>query len=125
MTAVLYLNEEWDPANGGSLRLYPLQGVNSGGSGVNVNHTSVNSGGSGVNSGGSGVNSRCSAPLGGGVIPGGGGVQELAPSLGALALFWSHRVEHEVLPAYAARYALSLWVSVAPDQPPGWLNHRR
>jgi SM-20-related protein len=48
---------------------------------------------------------------------------DVEPVLGALVLFWSHRVEHEVLPAHAPRYALSLWMSVAPDQPLGWLEN--
>jgi SM-20-related protein len=78
VTAVLYLNPDWIPANGGLLRLYPLAGPS----------------------------------------------EDVEPTLGALALFWSHRVEHEVLPAHAPRYALSLWISVAPDQPAGWRNSR-
>ena len=37
---------------------------------------------------------------------------ELEPRRGTLVLFWSHLVPHEVLPARAARYALSLWMCV-------------
>lgn len=76
VTAVVYLNPDWSPADGGVLRLYPLAGP----------------------------------------------AEDVEPTLGALALFWSHRVEHEVLPARTPRYALSLWMSVAPDQPVGWLD---
>ncbi|KAL1527870.1 hypothetical protein AB1Y20_009246 [Prymnesium parvum] len=47
---------------------------------------------------------------------------EVEPRLGTLALFWAHRVEHEVLPAYAPRFALSMWMCVAADQPEGWMD---
>ena len=46
------------------------------------------------------------------------------PRLGTLALFWSHRVPHEVSPAHTTRFALSLWMCVAPQQPAGWLQRR-
>ena len=47
---------------------------------------------------------------------------EVAPRLGSLVLFWSHRVEHEVLPSLAPRFALSLWMHVDERQPGGWME---
>ena len=47
---------------------------------------------------------------------------EVAPRLGSLVLFWSHRVEHEVLPSLAPRFALSLWMHVDERQPEGWME---
>ena len=47
---------------------------------------------------------------------------DVAPRLGTLVLFWSHRVEHEVMPALAPRYALSLWMHVDERQHAGWMD---
>ena len=50
---------------------------------------------------------------------------EVEPRRGTLVLFWSHTILHEVLPASATRFALSMWFSVDPKrQPPGWLEGR-
>ena len=50
---------------------------------------------------------------------------DVEPRRGTLAPFWSHRVPHEVLPAQAPRFALSLWMCVdAQRQPDGWLGGR-
>ena len=46
---------------------------------------------------------------------------EVEPRAGTLVLFWSHRMPHEVLPAAAPRFALSLWMCTATDQPDGWM----
>ena len=81
VTAVLYLNGAWEPADGGSLRVYDV-----------------------------------------GTTRGGAGHVEVEPRRGTLVLFWSHLVEHEVLPASTARFALSLWMCVGPRQPHGWLQ---
>uniref|UniRef100_A0A6U8J1T4 Fe2OG dioxygenase domain-containing protein n=1 Tax=Emiliania huxleyi TaxID=2903 RepID=A0A6U8J1T4_EMIHU len=53
-----------------------------------------------------------------------GDAVEVEPRRGTLVLFWAHRVPHEVMPASEPRYALSLWISTAPNQPPGWLERR-
>lgn len=43
-----------------------------------------------------------------------GGIKDVAPIGGRLVLFWSdNRCPHEVLPAYAMRYAVSIWFSDA------------
>ena len=49
---------------------------------------------------------------------------EVEPRIGTLALFWSHLVPHEVMPARSRRFALSLWMCVGPEQPKGWLEGR-
>jgi SM-20-related protein len=58
VTAIVYLNPEWTPADGGQLRL---------------------------------------------------GTVDLEPIAGRLVVFLSERVEHEVLPAHAPRYAVTAW----------------
>lgn len=40
----------------------------------------------------------------------GGTWRDVAPIGGRLVLFWSTKLLHEVLPAFAARYALTLWM---------------
>ena len=52
----------------------------------------------------------------------GRGYLEVAPRRGTLVLFWSHLTPHEVMPAFTPRYALSLWMCTAPQQPDGWLE---
>ena len=94
MTAILYLNGEWQPADGGTLRIY--------GPAVS-DHPEA----------------REAAPEGGRPAE---RYVEIEPRRGTLALFWSHRVEHEVMPARTPRFALSLWMCVAPEQPAGWLS---
>ena len=47
---------------------------------------------------------------------------EIKPQRGTLVLFWSHRMPHEVMPASAPRFALSLWMCTSPQQPAGWLT---
>jgi SM-20-related protein len=63
-------------------------------------------------------------PLASSTLPAAGeqGWVEVAPRLGSLVLFWSHRIEHEVLPAVAPRFALSLWMHVDELQPAGWMD---
>jgi SM-20-related protein len=62
LTAIYYLNPDWEPAHGGLLRLYPE-----------------------------------------------GGPVDVAPRLDTLVVFLSERLEHEVLPVYAPRLALTAW----------------
>jgi SM-20-related protein len=62
LTAIYYVNPDWEPAHGGLLRLYPE-----------------------------------------------GGAVDVAPRLDTLVVFLSERLEHEVLPAYAPRLALTAW----------------
>jgi SM-20-related protein len=50
---------------------------------------------------------------------------EVEPRRGTLAIFWSHRVPHEVMPASRTRFAISVWMSVDPQrQQAGWLGGR-
>lgn len=92
VTAVLYLNGEWQPSDGGVLRVYGDLGTATTGA----------------------------------RLPSGTAAKalEVEPRRGTLALFWSHRVPHEVMPAATARFALSLWMCVGSQQPPGWLDGR-
>ena len=92
ITAILYLNGDWTPEDGGALRIYgDLGELETEGSGGSASDQFV----------------------------------EVEPRRGNVALFLSHRVPHEVMPARTARFALSLWMCVAPEQPPGWLSSRR
>ena len=88
VTAILYLNGDWQPAHGGALRMY------------------------GVGSPAISTDADSSEPF-----------VEVEPRRGTLAIFWSHLIPHEVLPASVARFAISLWMSVdASRQEPGWLD---
>ena len=79
-TAILYLNGEWQPEHGGTLRVYHGTGER---------------------------------------------YVEVEPRRGTLAIFWSHRVPHEVMPSSAARFAISVWMCVDPKrQQDGWLGSR-
>ena len=77
VTAILYLNGDWQPAHGGALRMY------------------------GVGSPAISTDADSSEPF-----------VEVEPRRGTLAIFWSHLIPHEVLPASVARFAISLWMSV-------------
>lgn len=41
---------------------------------------------------------------------------EVLPERNTLVLFWSHVVEHEVLPAFRPRYAVSMWLRTAAEE---------
>ncbi|MGH7266931.1 MAG: 2OG-Fe(II) oxygenase, partial [Candidatus Rokuibacteriota bacterium] len=62
VTAIVYLNPGWTPADGGCLRLHLADGP-----------------------------------------------RDVAPRLDRLVVFLSERVEHEVLPAHAPRWAVTAW----------------
>lgn len=62
VTAIVYLNPDWSPADGGVLRLYPEDGP-----------------------------------------------RDVEPRLDRLVVFLSERLEHEVLPAHAPRWAVTAW----------------
>ena len=80
LTAILYLNTRWRPADGGELVLFPPVPLN----------TAL-----GTASG----TASAAAALG-----------HIAPCGNRLVLFWSDaRVPHEVLPAHAERYAVTCW----------------
>ncbi len=62
LTAILYLNPDWEPDHGGRLRVFTPEGP-----------------------------------------------RDVAPRLGRLVLFLSDRLEHEVLPVHAPRFAATAW----------------
>lgn len=64
VTVVLWLNEHWQPAHGGCLR-----------------------------------------------VTAGDTVVDVEPLLARAIVFWSERVPHEVLPCFAPRFALTMWLS--------------
>ena len=84
VTAILYCNPDWQPADGGCLRYWPVASAADGNSGSNKG--------------------RSAEPLDS------GGHIDLAPKGGRLVLFRSKVLPHEVLPAWASRYAISLWM---------------
>lgn len=81
----MYLNESvWDEASGGHLRVYGI-----------------------ADSSGSGAGSPSSSEEGKGK---GEGFRDFAPVAGRLILFRSDAIDHEVLPAFKQRWALSAWI---------------
>ena len=83
VTSILYLNESnWPSADGGALRVYHPQKPS--------DNTDA------VGSGDSDRDSQC---------------VDVYPQGGRLVVFMAGAVEHEVLPAYAARVALTAWFS--------------
>src|SRR5690606_10962536 len=72
VTAIYYLNEGWEPAHGGALRLFLEDGT----------------------------------------------MRDVAPRLDRLLVFRSARVEHEVLPVWAERLAITAWFYCTEPLPP-------
>lgn len=92
VTAILYLNPQWLPEDGGQLRLYPdLEGKES----LPVGHW-------------------CAIDIPPGTPPGkdsplAGDLQEIQPIGGRLVCFLSSRFPHEVLPATRFRVSITGW----------------
>ncbi len=109
VTAIVYLNSSWSPADGGELRIYDAPTADDAAASAAAARGTVAS------------LVPPPPPPGGAETP---AAVRVEPRLGTLVLFWSHRVPHEVMPASTPRFAMSLWMCVAPDQPPGWLQQR-
>ena len=83
VTSILYLNEQpWPLTQGGALRVYRPRSDGAGVAGSAEQHQE-----------------------------GEGGWVDVAPEGGRLVVFMAGAVEHEVLPAYAPRVALTAWFS--------------
>ena len=106
VTAILYLNGDWKPSDGGCLRVYSA-------------HPEALT--AGTHAGAAADAAVAGLKAGAPGISGGSQYVDVEPRRGTMVLFWSHRIEHEVLPANTPRFALSLWMCVAPEQHPGWL----
>ena len=88
LTAILYLNTRWRPADGGALVLFPPSPLNTA-------------------PGTAPGTAPAAAPA---VAPAAAALGHIAPCGNRLVLFWSDaRVPHEVLPAHAERYAVTCW----------------
>lgn len=87
VTALVYLNEStWDEASGGHLRVYGIPGA------AGDVPTAATSGG-----GAAGAEQEET-------------FRDFAPVAGRLILFRSDAIDHEVLPAFKQRWALSAWI---------------
>lgn len=87
ISAVFYLNEDWRPEHGGALR---IRKPNAPGDGSLLPFSAV--------------------------PPAPEALLDVQPARNTLVLFWSHAVEHEVLPAWRPRYAVSMWLRTAKEE---------
>mmetsp|Transcript_108823 Transcript_108823/g.209096 ORF Transcript_108823/g.209096 Transcript_108823/m.209096 type:complete len:557 (+) Transcript_108823:159-1829(+) len=87
ISAVFYLNENWRPEYGGALR---IRKPNAPGNGSLLPFSAV--------------------------PPAPEALLDVQPVRNTLVLFWSHAVEHEVLPAWRSRYAVSMWLRTAKEE---------
>eukprot|EP00873_Tetraselmis_striata_P043355 jgi/Tetstr1/463619/TSEL_008481.t1 len=84
LTVLLYLNPGWEAASGGALRLWPLQTGHVQGSLITTAAQTLSRG-------------EGAEPV------------DLLPVAGRLAMFYSDRVLHEVLPTHKLRHAVTQW----------------
>lgn len=113
LTMVYYLNRGWTSDDGGVLRLLrpPTGSSSADGEGSEAGAGSSSAGGEGGETGGGAESEEKEVPS--------EVIAEVVPTLDTLALFWSDRVPHEVLPPTGGshRRAVSVWY-LCPSQGP-------
>eukprot|EP01052_Picozoa_sp_SAG31_P038833 SAG31_NODE_5263_length_2644_cov_1.752849_1_plen_207_part_00 len=96
ITAILYCNPNWQPDDGGCFRCWPSSGDHDCSVMQNASSIAAASQSEAINH---------HAPS-----AGASGALDFAPRGGRLLMFLSKVLPHEVLPAWANRYAISLWM---------------
>ena len=96
LTVLCYLNPEWRGENGGALKVYPQE-------------TETEGGGRSALKSGEGEREGEREREGEGEGGPRWGAETIAPAGGTLAMFYSDRVPHEVLPALSERHSFTVW----------------
>lgn len=116
LTVLVYLNPNWEPEEGGALRLFTANNNNSSSSAQKASSSSQQEGDESEAGGVEGKEEVSSEYEGSrkvhckdGVEPSRMTAVDVFPQGGRLAMFYSADVPHEVLPTFGMRHAITIW----------------